>query len=161
MTRDQKAKVIDYLTSEFLGANTIIVCDYKGLSVKDLKELRIAAKKADAKVQVVKNTLAGIALKGADKEGLELKDTNILVWGNDPISVSKVVAKFAEAKEKFSIKSGYLDGKVADAAKIDAFSKLPSREELLGMLLSVWMAPLRNFAIGLDALRAKKEEIAA
>ncbi|MFW2443501.1 50S ribosomal protein L10, partial [Aliarcobacter butzleri] len=54
-----------------------------------------------------------------------------------------------------------IEGQISDASKVNAFAKLPSREELLGMLASVWMGPVRNFTIGLDALRRKKEEEAA
>ena len=63
--------------------------------------------------------------------------------------------------EKFVIKSAYIDREAADAAKVEAFAKLPGREELLGMLAATWMAPVANFTIGLDALRQKKEEESA
>jgi len=112
-------------------------------------------------VRVIKNTLASIAMKNADINGLELTDTNIFVWGKDQLDVSKVVAKFAKDSDKFVIKSAYLDGEVTDAAKVEALSKMPSRDELIGMLLQTWMAPVTNFTIGLDALRAKKEEESA
>ncbi len=59
--------------------------------------------------------------------------------------------------DKLVIKAGYLDKEPADKAKIEAFAKLPGREELLGMLAATWMAPLTNFTIGLDALRQKRE----
>ncbi|MFA6760630.1 MAG: 50S ribosomal protein L10 [Sulfuricurvum sp.] len=158
MTRTQKAEIIDTLTSEFKDANAIVFCDYKGLSVNELEKLRNAARLKEAKVQVVKNTLAMIALKNAELSGVDLKDTNILVWGEDPIATSKVVSDFAKDSEKFAIKSAYIDREASDAAKVSAFAALPGREELLGMLASVWMGPVRNFTIGLDALRRKKEE---
>lgn len=80
MTKTQKAEIIEVLSGEFKDAQSVIFCDYKGLSVPDLESLRVAARAKDAKVQVVKNTLAMIALKNADLSGVELKDTNILVW---------------------------------------------------------------------------------
>lgn len=79
------------------------------------------------------------------------------MWSDDQISACKVADKFATTtKDKFSIKSGIIEGEICDAARVNAFAKLPSREELLGMLASVWMGPVRNFTIGLDALRRKK-----
>jgi large subunit ribosomal protein L10 len=90
--------------------------------------------------------------------GVEIKDTNIFLWSDDVISASKIASDFAKKNEKFVIKSGYLDGTPADVAKIEAFAKLPGRDELLGMLAATWMAPVANFTIGLDALRRKKEE---
>ena len=161
MTRNQKVEIVNSLTEEFKTSDAIVVCDYRGLSVPALEELRIAAKEASVTVRVIKNTLASIAMKNADINGLELIDTNIFVWGEDQLDVSKVVAKFAKDSDKFVIKSAYLDGEVTDAAKVEALSKMPSRDELIGMLLQTWMAPVTNFTIGLDALRAKKEEESA
>ena len=161
MTRNQKVEIVNSLTEEFKTSDAVVVCDYRGLSVPALEELRIAAKEANVTVKVIKNTLASIAMKNADINGIELSDTNIFVWGEDQLDVSKVVAKFAKDSEKFVIKTAYLDGEVADAAKVEALSKMPSRDELIGMLLQTWMAPVTNFTIGLDALRAKKEEESA
>ena len=158
MTKTQKAEVIDKLKTAFTDTAAVVICDYKGLTVSDLEALRSAAKEKDTSVQVAKNTLATIALKGAGMEGIEIKDTNIFVWSNDVISASKIAADFAKKNDKFVIKAGYLDGEVADTAKIEAFAKLPGREELLGMLAATWMAPVANFTIGLDALRRQKEE---
>jgi large subunit ribosomal protein L10 len=161
MTKTQKAEIIEVLSNEFKTAQSVIFCDYKGLTVPELESLRKLAREKEAKVQVVKNTLATISLKNAELEGVELKDTNILVWGEDSVATSKVVSNFAKDNESFVIKSAYIDREPADAAKVEAFAKLPGREELLGMLASVWMGPVRNFTIGLDALRIKKEEEAA
>jgi len=158
MTKEKKNEVVEYLSNEFKNSSTIVVCDYKGLSVSALEGLRKSARENDSNVQVAKNTLASIALKNADLEGIELKDMNVFVWGSDAINTSKSVSKFAEQNKTFSIKSAFIDGEISDAAKVEAFAKLPNREELLGMLLSVWQAPVRNFTVGLGALRDKKQE---
>lgn len=158
MTKTQKAEIIEVLSNEFKDAQSVIFCDYKGLTVSNLEKLRKMAREKEAKVQVVKNTLATIALRNAELTGVELKDTNILVWGVDSIATSKVASDFAKDNDKFVIKSAYVDRAPADAAKVEAFAKLPGREELLGMLASVWMGPVRNFTIGLDALRRQREE---
>ena len=160
MTREEKAKLISDLTEEFKTSDVIIVCNYKGLSVKKLEGLRIKAKEENVKVQVIKNTLADIALGKAEKSGLELKDTNIFIWGEDQIKVSKLVVDFAKTFDAFAVKTAFIEGEVATAAKVEALSKTPSRNELLAMLLQVWNAPITNFTIGLDALRAKKEQSA-
>ena len=161
MTKTQKAEIIDVLSNEFKTAQSVIFCDYKGLTVSELEGLRNEARVKDAKVQVVKNTLATIALANSELTGVELKDTNILIWGEDSVATSKVVSDFAKSKDKFVIKSAYIDREPADAAKVEAFAKLPGREELLAMLAATWMAPVANFTIGLDALRQKKEEESA
>ena len=162
MTKQQKSEIVNFLTSEFKQSLAVVVCDYKGLTHKELETLRKEARVNNTKVQIAKNTLVTVAAKNAELGDIELSGTNIFLWSEDQISACKVADKFASAnKEKFTIKSGIIEGEIADAARVNAFAKLPSREELLGMLASVWMAPVRNFTIGLDALRRKKEEEAA
>jgi large subunit ribosomal protein L10 len=158
MLKSRKAELIAQLTTEFTDTAAVVICDYKGLTVVELEELRANARTKDTSVQVIKNTLATIALKNADMSGIEISDTNIFIWSNDVISASKVAADFAKSNKKFVIKAGYLDKEPADVAKIDAFAKLPGRDELLGMLAATWMAPITNMAVGIDALRKKLEE---
>lgn len=159
MTRQEKSAIIEYLTTEFEQASAIAVCDYKGLTVRQLETLRLLARPLDIKVRVVKNTLASIALKNAHADGLEIKETNIFVWGQDQVVLAKTLSKFAtDSAGKFVIKTGFFEGQVVDSAHIDIVSKMPSRDELLGMLLSVWMGPARYFVTAMDNLRQQKSE---
>lgn len=157
MTRSEKTQIISTLEEGFKTSEAIVVCNYKGLSTKKLEELRDNARNNDVKVQIVKNTLAAIALKNAGKNGLELKDTNIYLWGEDQLNVCKVASKFEDDNELFNIKMAFVDGEISEVAKVKALAKMPSRNELLAMLLQVWNAPIQNFVIGLNALKAKKE----
>lgn len=157
MTRSEKVEIIAKLEESFKTSEAIIVCNYRGLSTKKLEELRNNARENNVKVQIVKNTLANIALNNSGKTGLVLKDTNIYLWAEDQLSVSKVAAKFEENNDKFEIKAAHIEGEVADVAKVRALAKMPSRNELLAMLLQVWNAPITNFTIGLNALKNKKE----
>lgn len=158
MTKQEKIDIVNHLSSEFKDAIALIICDYKGLKVTNLEELRANARAANIKVQVIKNTLASIALKNAECADLGLKDTNIFLWAKDEIALSKVVCKFKDDNsEHFSLKVGLFDKKVVDAKHIESVSKLPSKEELIGMLLSVWSAPARYFVTGLDNLKKQKE----
>ncbi len=162
MTKQQKAEIIDFLTAEFKESQAIVVCDYNAITHKELEGLRKEAKANGTKVQVAKNSLVSIAVKNAELGDIELSGNSIFLWSEDQISACKVADKFAMAnKDKFAIKSGIIEGEISDVARVNAFAKLPSREELLGMLAATWMAPLTNFTIGLDALRRKKEEEAA
>jgi len=162
MTKAQKAEVIDHLTSSFKETEAIAICDYKGLSVKKLEDLRNKVRAIGGNTQVVKNTLANIALKNAGKEGYDLNETNILVWGGDQLQIAKTIAAFAKGNDGlFSIRKAYLDGEFKDANDLITLSKLPGREELLGMLLSVWTAPLRGMVTGLDNLSKKLDEQSA
>ena len=162
MTKTEKSQIVELLTGEFKESQAIVVADYRGTSHKDLESLRKAAKDVGAKVQVAKNSLVTIALKNAELESLELTGTNIFIWSEDQINACKIADKFAtDNKDTFAIKGGVIEGKAADTDTVNAFAKLPGREELLGMLAATWMAPITNFTIGLDALRAKNEEEAA
>jgi large subunit ribosomal protein L10 len=161
MTRNNKNDIVEYLSNEFKTSQAIVVASFNGTGHKTLEGLRQAALEAGAKVQVAKNKLVGVALKNAELPELELVGDSIFIWADDQISACKVADKFAAAnKETFAIKTGIIEGKVADVATINAFAKLPGRDELLGMLAATWMAPVANFTIGLDALRKKKEEAA-
>ncbi|MDR0665671.1 MAG: 50S ribosomal protein L10 [Helicobacteraceae bacterium] len=156
MTKTEKAEIIDSLTEGFKNSDAILVADFKGLTVAEFEDLRNHARKIGAFTRVSKNTLAAIALKNAGKEGLTLKDGNVFIWGNDGLNLIKTISKFAEnSKEKFVVKQGHIDNKVVDASYIEALAKLPSKERLIGMLLSVWSAPLRGFVTGLDNLSKK------
>ena len=159
MTRTEKEQLVAEMTEAFKASQAVVVCDYKGVTHKELEGVRALATANEAHVKVVKNTLASLAFKNAGIEGLELKDTNLLVWGADQINTCKTADKAAtELKDRFVIKAGALEGRPVDLATINAMAKLPSRDELIGMLLNVWQAPIRNFTIGLDALKRQREE---
>jgi large subunit ribosomal protein L10 len=158
LTKTKKQEIVTDLTAEFKKAEAIIVCDYKTHTVAQLETLRGLALENGVTVQVAKNSLSAIALKNAGKDGLKYLNMNIFIWGEDQINTAKTVSNFAQTSKKFIVNAAYIDGKVSDAATVEAFAKLPNREELLGMLASVWMAPVRNFAVGLDQLRQQKEE---
>ncbi|WP_457596777.1 50S ribosomal protein L10 [Hydrogenimonas sp.] len=161
MTRSEKERLVAELSDAFKDAGSVVICDFKGMSVKELEEFRKIGFSAGLGARVVKNTLAQIAFKNAGIEEIELTETNMAIWGEDPIATAKAVAKYAKENDKFVIKGGVIGGEVVDAGKIIEYSKLLGREELLGMLLSVWTAPVRNFVCGLDNLAKKKEEDAA
>lgn len=157
MTKAQKNLLIEELSNEFKTANAVVVSEYKGTTVSQLETLRNEARTLGIKVKVVKNTIGMIALKNAGIEDITLKDTNLLVWGEDQLTVCKLAAKYADQLEAVKIKSANLEGKTSDAATVVALSKLPSKNELIGMLLSVWTAPARMFVTGLDELRKQKD----
>jgi large subunit ribosomal protein L10 len=158
LTRAQKEQIVADMAAEFKDAGAVVVCDYKGMTVEALEAVRNNAREQECKVKVVKNKLAQLAIKEAGCEALELTDTNIFIWGETQVLPCKVADKaVTDNKDHFSIKTGLIEGKVADLDTINAMAKLPTRDELLGMLLNVWKAPIQNFTIGLDALAKKKE----
>jgi len=159
LTKAQKSEIVAELAGEFKEAGAVVVCDYKGMTVEALEAVRNNAREQECKVRVVKNKLAQLAIKEAGCEELTLTDTNLVIWGETQVLPCKVADKAAtDNKDNFAIKTGLIEGKVAELETINAMAKLPTRDELLGMLLNVWKAPVQNFTIGLDALRKKNEE---
>jgi large subunit ribosomal protein L10 len=161
MTREEKNNIVTKLSKKFENSNAIVVADYKGTTHRQLEELRNMASESGVIVQVAKNSLVNLGLQKAKLEKLELTQPNIFLTSEDQISACKVADKFANIyKDSFTIKTGVVEKKTASIETIAAFAKLPSRDELLGMLAATWMAPVANFTIGLEALRKSKEESA-
>jgi len=158
MTRNKKEEIVKYFSDEFSNAEGILIADFKGITVKELESLRANAREKEVSVKVAKNTLVKVALKNNNLELDELKETNIFLWSKDQLSVSKVAVNFEKSNENFTIKQAILEKKVVDLSEVQVLATLPGKEELLGMLLSVWTAPIRNLTVGLDNLRIKKEE---
>lgn len=171
MNRSQKAVVAEELHECLENAQIAILADYKGVDVESMNSLRVELRKADAKLQVVKNTLLGRASEGTG--AAELKDyfkgpNSVTTTEKDPVAPAKVLIKFAEDNEKFELKAAVLNGKVLDIEQLKALSKLPSREVLLAQLLSVLNAVptglvtvlsgvQRDFVNVLNAIKESKE----
>jgi large subunit ribosomal protein L10 len=158
LNKAKKEQVVKQLTNEFTKDTNIFVCNYKGSKTKDLETLRDSIREVNGKVQVVKNNLASIALAN---NGIEAtyEDNNIFIWGEDQITLAKLIVKYAEAhKNEFAVKSAVIEGEIKDAQYVNEVSKLPTKDELLGMVAYMMKAPLTKFAYGLQNLIEKKSE---
>lgn len=147
MDRTQKEAVVAELREKFQGAQAAILGEYRGLTVARSDKLRRALEKEGATFRVVKNTLAHLAVEGTEFE--VLKDAfkgplGVVLAYKDAVAAAKVVDAFAKENPLFVVKGGALGGKLLSAADIEALSKLPSREQLLGQLVGVMVAPIRN-----------------
>lgn len=148
MKKEDKVLNLDQLKVLFGSADAVFLTHYRGLRVKQMNELRRSMDKAGAKYRVAKNTLARIATAGTPFEPLagDMKGPAGLVFVNgDPAAVAKALCAFAKTNDKFQIVAGALGGKRLSAADVDALSKLPSREVMLGMVVGVMQAPIRDF----------------
>jgi large subunit ribosomal protein L10 len=158
LNKTKKHEVVEQLTAEFTKDASIYVCDYKGSKTKDLEDLRNAVRVADGKVRVIKNNLARIALANNGIEST-YEENNIFIWGEDQITLAKLVVKHAEIHaDDFKVRSAVIEGEVKDADYVVEVSKLPTKDELLGMVAYVMKAPVTKFAYGLQNLIEKKEE---
>jgi len=158
MKKELKKQIVEELSNEFTKEVSVFYADFKGQSVKDLEKLRKAVKEAEGKAKIVKNTLARIAFANNGIEA-EFEENNIFVWGEDQITLAKIVTKHAkDYKDTFKIKGAVIEGEVKDAAYVEEVSKLPTKDELLGMVAFMMKAPIAKFAWGLNKLIEKKEQ---
>lgn len=135
MDRKQKEAQVKVLEGIFADAGSVVMAEYSGMTVAELTDLRAASREHGATIKVVKNRLAKIALK--DKFGAELTDLFkgpvAIAYAEDMISAPKVAVKFAKDSDYFNVLGGFMGEEVFDVAGIETLSKLPSREELIGM----------------------------
>ena len=154
----QVAELIEVLN----GATTGVLVDYRGLTVEEDTQLRNNLRAAGVKYFVVKNTLLERAAEQVGFDALKdhLSGTSALaVSAEDPVAAAKILTKYADAsKGKFTVKAGFVDGGVIDAAKVSELGNLPGREALLSMLLSALTGNLRGLACALNAIAEKNEE---
>ncbi len=158
---EQKKAYVGELREKMQGSQAGVLVDYIGISVEQDTALRRELREAGVEYSVVKNTMLHLAVESTDFAELDnvLKGSTAMALssGEDTLAPARILCKYAEkSKGKFSVKMGYLDGKVVSADEITALSKLPGREGLLSMLLSALTGNMRNFAATVQAVADKK-----
>ncbi len=140
-TRETKQKNLVALTESLQNSKSAMVVSFKGLTVTKDQEFRNSLREAGAKYQVVKNTLARIAVKGTDFEQASdhFKGVTGIAWTeNDPVILSKAISKFMKDNaDVYTFKTGVVDGKLVDLKQLTTIANLPSKEELISKLLFV------------------------
>ena len=156
----EKQEFVNALTEKLNGATTGVIVSYSGITVADDTTLRRQLREAGVEYAVVKNTLLKRAAEAANLNGLDdaLHGTTALAICDDYTAAAKVLSKYAEGSKTFKIKAGFMDGEVIGADKVEELAKLPSKEGLLSMLLSVLNGPIRGLAVGLNAIVEKSGE---
>lgn len=158
---EQKQQQVSEMSQALKSAASVVVVDYLGLTVAEVTELRKQLRESGVKMQVVKNTVLRRAAADAGIEGLDeafVGPTAVVYSEEEVVAPAKIVAEFAEDAKALEIKGGMIEGEVAPIEKIEALAKLPDREGLLSMLLSVLQAPVRNVAYAVKAVADAKEE---
>lgn len=161
MATQAKIEKVKELVGKIKDAKSIIFLNYQGISVNEDTELRKKAREEDVEYFVAKNRLFKLALKEAGVEESfddELNGTTAFALGyGDVVTPAKVVFEFGIDKEFLNIKAGYIEGKKMLKEEIEVLAKLPSRDQLLSMVLSGMLSPVRKLAYGLVALKDQKE----
>ncbi len=174
-TKAFKQEKIQEIKNTALKAKVAIVSDYRGLTVEEITDLRrrLQAEKGD--FEVIKNTLAKIAFKDTEFEGLEefLTGPSAIAYGfEDQVSPAKVLTRFVKEKKKTEIKGGVLDGRVLSLDEVKELSNLPSKEELYARILGGLNSPagglvfaingvMSNLVRAVDEVRKQKEAAGA
>lgn len=161
---EQKKAIVASIAEKIQNSVAGVIVDYTGTSVADDTVLRKELREANVDYFVVKNTILSRAIEGTDLEGMKeaLEGTTALaISKDDHVCAARILCKFAETHEKFTVKTGYLDGKVIEKDMIESLAKLPSREVLLATVLSAFQAPMASFARAVQAIVDKNDEASA
>ena len=155
-TRETKQRDLTALTESLSKAKSAMVVSFTGLTVAKDQEFRNSLREAGAKYQVVKNTLARIAVKDTPFEQAteSFKGVTAIAWTeNDPVVLSKAISKFMKDNaDKYTFKTGVVDGKLVDLKQVESIASLPSKEELISKLLFVLNAQAQRIVTVINAV---------
>ena len=144
-----KQPIVQAIADDIKDAQSVVLVDYRGLTVAQDTELRKQLREAGVIYKVCKNTMMKRAFEGTEFAGLEeyLEGPSALVVSKDDATApARIICKFAKTAEALEVKAGVVEGNVYDAAGINELSKVPSREELLSKLLGSLQSPITNLA---------------
>ena len=153
-----KSETVKEISEKAKKSQTIIVCEYRGLTVAQIQEVRRALHKEKAEMNVYKNSLVERAVDelGYNELNNILTGPNAIVFSEDVIAGAKVIAKYAKRhKDVLVVKGGIVEGKFVDEKAMLEVAKLPGKEGLLSMFLSCLQAPIRSFACAVKAVADK------
>ena len=154
VNRQEKQTIVEELHAAWSESTVGIVAQYRGLTVSEMGELRRGLNESGVSMQVVKNTLARRAADGTDFKAAEELFTGpvAIAYGSDPVGMAKAISDFAKTHKALEIRGGVLDGKVMDAAGINALASLPSRDVLLAKMLGSMQSPISGFVRTLNEI---------
>ena len=156
----KKQAQVDELAKVLKDAKVVLLTDYRGITVTDVTKLRADLRNANAEYKVIKNNIIKRALDANGESGLDdlLEGPTALVIGTeDYLEPSKVIYNFSKNNEFYKIKGGIIEGKVMTAEEIITLAKLPSRQELLGMLAGALLGNISKLAVGLNEVCKQKQ----
>ncbi|MDE5899521.1 MAG: 50S ribosomal protein L10 [Treponemataceae bacterium] len=156
-----KTAAIEDAKKTFAEYNDFIFADYRGMTVEQITNLRKKLREQDAVLKVVKNNFARIAFEGMDIDNVAeyLKGPTVIAMSKEDSNVvAKILFDFTKDAPTLSVKGACLGKEILDAAKIEEFSKIPGRKQLIAMLMSAMNGPARQLAATLKAYAEKKAE---
>ena len=160
MPTQEKIEAVEDLKRRLDGVKTVLLTEYRGLTVQQISELRKHLRAVSAEYKVVKNRLAKIAVSASELEVLKPQLTGpvaLVVSKDDPVAVAKAVSTFARTNQALTIKGGYVDGQFMQPDALKALSELPSKEALRAQLVGAISGPLTQLV---SLLQAPQRELA-
>ena len=157
---EQKEKEVKELADKLKEAKMVLLTDYRGINVADVTKLRADLRPTAVEYKVIKNNIIRRALEVNGESGLnELLEgpTAIVMGKGDYLDACKTIYEYAKDNDFYKIKGGIIDGKVMTAEEIITLAKLPSRQELLGMLAGALLGNISKLAVGLNEVCKQKE----
>lgn len=158
---EEKKAMVANLVEKIKNSPAGVLVDYKGINVEDDTKLRRELRAAGVDYAVIKNTLIRFAAKelGFDALDEHLNGTSALAISttDDVIAPAKILGDFAKKHENFTIKAGFLDGAVVDAAEVQKLASMPSKEVLIAQVLYSFNYPIMQLAIACDAIVKKAD----
>ncbi len=151
---EQKQAMLADLVERIKGAESGVLVNYCGITVEEDTKLRKALREAGVDYRVIKNTYIRKACAEAGLEGFDsvLEGMTAIALSSDAVAPAKVLCKFAKDKEQFTVKAGFIDGRVIDVAEVEALAAIPSKETLLCQMLGSMQSSLYGLAIALQAI---------
>ena len=158
LNRSEKEAVISDVTTLAAKAQTLVIAEYRGITVADMTKLRNNARSAGVSLSVLKNTLARRAVAGSAFEVVADQMSGPLIYGFsvDAVAAAKVVSEFAKTNDKLVIRAGAYGGKVLDVNGVKQLASIPSKEVLLAQLLGLMQSPISRTARVLAALAEQR-----
>ena len=157
---EAKKAVVAEVVDQVAQAQTMVLAQYRGVTVSAMNLLRQQARQQGVYLRVLKNTLATRAVANTPFEALTGHMVGPLIYGisADPVAAARVLHTFAKSNENFVIKIAAFDGRVIDVDEVADLANIPSREVLLAKLLGVMQAPVSGFARALAALAEERAQ---
>jgi large subunit ribosomal protein L10 len=156
---EAKKTVVAGIKEKMAAAKSIVLVDYRGLTVAEVTELRNQCRAAGVEYAVLKNTMVNLAAKELGINGMDdyLKGPTAVAFGmTDAVAPAKVITEFIKKNKKTEVKCGVLDGQILNAAGVEALAAIPSREVLLAKIMGSMMSAVSKFAYVVEAFRKKQ-----
>ena len=153
-----KQPIVEEISASIKDAQSVVLVDYRGLTVEQDTRLRKSLREAGITYKVYKNTMMNFAFKGTDFECLSSileGPSAIAISTTDATAPAREICKFAKNAKALEVKAGVVEGQTYDAAGIAQIATIPSREELLSKLLGSIQSPIANFARVMNQLAEK------